>query len=488
MWFRHARLHVSVVVVGLCLLLAVGSSVFAQGGGTPIQIGQNATGSVTAEANSASFALTVNAGDTALIQVLAISAGYAPNFRVVNAAGVEILNVANPEGKATLIGNASFNDAGVYTIVVGGENGSTGQFVLSLQAGTPLPEPTTLTVDQPVSATVGNTTPVQLYRFNTTSLGAVSVMVQSQSPENGALVTLYDESAGKTIASSDASVVGVAYQLPAGEKVYRVEVRAGGAGDTAFTICMGACAGSLLAGNGTAAATPTPEIIVPPTQTPAAAAAAGCSATSSAGGSVNLRSGPGTNYAVMNTLPLGQVVPVLARWTGGAWFEVNINGTVLWVGGSVVSLSGDCTALPLVNAPANAPLAPTAAPTKAPQPPANTPEVQPTDRPLPNLTVTNIRLSVPGDGTLNIDITVINAGIGPVDHPYAVKTCLDTTTCDQIEGFAEGLKPGETMSYTDSLPLPAQSGNHTISVKVDSLNEVYESNESDNDAFSSFNS
>ena len=30
----------------------------------------------------------------------------------------------------------------------------------------------------------------------------------------------------------------------------------------------------------------------------------------------------------MNTLPLGQTIPVLGRWTGGGWYEVNVNGTV----------------------------------------------------------------------------------------------------------------------------------------------------------------
>ena len=89
MWFRHARLHLSAVVVGLCLLvvLALGVPTLAQGGGTPIQIGQNATGSVSAEANSAAFALTANAGETAMIQVLAISPGYTPNFRIVTRRG-----------------------------------------------------------------------------------------------------------------------------------------------------------------------------------------------------------------------------------------------------------------------------------------------------------------------------------------------------------------------------------------------------------------
>jgi len=500
---RRNWLSFSMLVVGL-YLLALGGTVLAQGT-APIQIGQNATGTLSAEANTASFALTANAGDTVMIQVLAISAGFTPNFRVLNSAGVEVLNVANPDGKATLTGNAALGAAGVYTIVIGGENGSTGQFVLSLQAGAPLPPPTALVLNQPILATVGAETPVQVYRFDTTSLGAVGVSVLSQTPDAGALVTVFDETASKTIASSDADVVGVTYQLPAAGHAYRVEVRASGAGDTVFSVCMGTCGTSSQAGNtgntGNTAPAPTPQAAAP-IATPEVAATT-CMAASSAGGAVNLRSGPGTKYAVLNTLPLGQTAQVIGVWTGGGWYEVTFNGGTLWVGGSVVSLSGDCTALPAVAAPANAPLAPTAVPTRNGNNGNNSNNGNngnnggdnnaptPTDTPaanLPNLTTTDIEVSNPGDGTLNIDIHIINAGTAPVDSPYAVKTCLDNTTCDEIPGFAAGLQPGETMSFTDSLPFPANGGNHTITVTVDSQNQVTESNEGDNGGFASFNS
>ncbi|MEO8393617.1 MAG: SH3 domain-containing protein [Chloroflexota bacterium] len=477
------RRGLSAGLIWVCLLavLAVGGAAFAQGT-VPIQIGQNATGTLTTEAPSAQYALTSNGGETVMIQALAISQGFAPNFHVLNPAGIEILTVSNPDAKPILTGNAALNGAGTYTIVVGGENGSTGQFVLSLQAGAPLPPPTALVFNQPLTATVGSQTPIQVYRFDTTSLGATSVRVISQTPNAGALVTLFDESAGKTIASSDGGVVGVIYQLPASGKAYRVEVQAGGSGDTAFTICLGPCGDNSAAGNGNPPATPTLEFVVPPAATPEASAAA-CSATSNAGGSVNLRSGPGTGYAVLASLPLGQSVPVIAQWTGGGWYEVNANGLIFWVGGSVVSLSGDCTTLPRIAAPTNVPLAPTAAPVR-------TPEVEPSDtpdRPLPNLTTINIQVSNPGDGTLNIDVTVINAGKAPVDVPYAVKTCLDNTNCDEITGFAEGLQPGETMSFTDGLPFDGSGGSHTVLVTVDSQHEVTESNEGDNDGFASFN-
>ena len=73
MWLRQARLRLCAVLVGLCLLgvFAPVSLTRAQGGTQPIQIGQNATGTLTAAANTAQFALTSAGGETAMIQVLA---------------------------------------------------------------------------------------------------------------------------------------------------------------------------------------------------------------------------------------------------------------------------------------------------------------------------------------------------------------------------------------------------------------------------------
>ncbi len=486
-------------LIGLCLIM-LASPILAQGGA--IQIGQNATGTLSAAAVTAQFTVTAQGGETAAIQVLALSQGFVPSFSVANPAGVQILNVANADGKATLSGNVSFSDPGAYTITIAGVNGSTGQFVLSLQAGAPLPPPVALTINQPVTGTVGAQTPVLIYSFDTSSLGAVGLVVLSQTPNAGALVTVVDTSLGKTVASSDAGVVGAAYQLPANAHAYQVQVRADGSSDTAFSICIGTCAGGLAGGTTNAPPTPAPNVIAPPNATPEPSA--GCSATSSAGGAVNLRSGPGTQYAPLSQLPLGQSAQVLAQWNGRGWYEVNVNGAIFWVGGSVVSLSGDCSTLPLIPAPAGAPLAPT----RVPQPPVSTPDNGGDNGGgdnsgnnggnnggdnggnsgnLPNLTITNVQISNPGNGTVDVSITVINSGTAPVDNPYAVKTCIDNDNCDEITGFAAGLQPGDTMNFSDEIPFTPDGGNHTVLVTVDSQHQVKESNESDNDAFSSFN-
>lgn len=467
-------------------LLALAVPTLAQNG-IPIQNGQNAFGELTTEISSVMYTLSPNSGETATIQVLALSPGFIPRFRVLNAAGVEIVNAANPNGLATITGSVSF-DGGVFTIEVMGGNGSVGQFVLSLQPGTPLPPPVTLTLNQPVSGMVGGQTPVQVYRFDTASIGAVAVTVVSPEQDAGVLLTLFDETLGKTIASSDAGVVGVAFKVPAVGHVYRVEIRANAAGDTSYSICLGTCGSNLLAAGNAGAqptATPTIEIAAPAFTSTVAAS---CTVTSNAGGSVNVRSGNGTQYIIVGTLPLGQAYPVLGQNTSnGIWYQINLNGALGWVSAAVTRTDGNCSALPFVAAPVNAQLAPTTAPVGAP--PATTPEVEPNgSQPdvLSDLTPINIQVSNPGDGTLNVDIVVYNAGSAPVTAPYAVKTCLDSTICNEITGFSEGLQPGETMSFTDSVPYPG-GGVHTVTVTVDSQNEVSESNEGNNIGFASFN-
>lgn len=474
------------MLIACFCLLALAIPAFAQA--TPIRVGENATGTLSAEAPTAQFAFTAAGGESAAIQLLGLTPGFAPRLQVLNTADVEILALPNPTAQSILTGNVSFSDAGVYTIVVSGENGSVGQFVLSLQPGTPLPAPTPLTLDQPVTGSVGSANPVAVYSFSTSPAALAFLSFSSQTPNAGASVTLYDETARKTIASSDASLVGVTYQLPAVQGAYRVEVHASAAGDTSYTICAGNCAGL---SSGGAASVPTPELVAPTQQ------AAACTASSSAGGSVNLRTGPGTNYAALATLGLGQTVQVVGQWTNGGWYAVNAGTQQLWVGASVVTLSGDCAALPLLNAPTNAPLAPTQVPTQPAQPaptampPNTTPEVEPTtdSTPLPNLTVINVRLTTSGAGTLLADITVVNAGPAPLTsaQPFSVSACVDGfANCVEITGNVASLQPGDVYSLTIELP-PVGAGNHTLNVEVDGRGEVAESNESDNVVLSSFN-
>ncbi len=468
---QRLLLRLSAIFVWLCLLVVSGPAL-AQAP-TPIQIGQNAAGQLTAEVGAAQFTLASTGGETATIQVLGFG-GFVPRFRVLNPAGIEILTVPNPGGQPTLTASAAFADAGSYTLEVQGENGSVGQFALSLQPGAPLPAAVELAASQPILALVGSQSPVQVYHFRTTSVDsadALRLTILSETPNAGALITLYNEDAARTIATSDAGVFGVTYQLPAQELGYRVEVRAGDSGgDVAFAICLGACAG--LPG-ASAPVVPTPIPAVPTINVPV-----GCAAASSTGVTVNLRSGPGTQYVILSPLTAGQAYPVVGRWTGGDWYQLNVSGQPRWAAGSVIRLDGDCSALPFVDAPANAPLIPTNPPTATPAPPTVTPTPEPPK--LPDLITGNIAMAVGVQSFASGTVSVINVGEG-ASGPYTVIICYDGI-CPGALGPFPGLPPQGVNTIMASGPVqPFPLGlPHNIVITVDPDNQVKESNEDNN--------
>jgi hypothetical protein len=89
----------------------------------------------------------------------------------------------------------------------------------------------------------------------------------------------------------------------------------------------------------------------------AAPAASGCEITS--GGTVNLRQGAGTNFAVAGSLSAGTAVTATGQAQGSdgfVWWNL-ADGS--WVRSDVVNEAGDCAALPVAESPA-APAAPPA--------------------------------------------------------------------------------------------------------------------------------
>ena len=491
------------VVLLLWALLISALTVSAQTTATPLNVGENKIGEIADPNASALYTLTIGAPVSVNLQVLAITSGFVPRFRVLNAAGVEVVNAANSNGLATITGSVSF-DGGTYTIEVTGVNGSIGQFVLSLQPGAVLPEPTTLTVDQPVTATVGSQAPVLRYRFDTTSQGALSVRVLSQSPGSGALVTVYDESTNRTIASSDAGVVGATYVLPAVEHVYRVEARPAGPGDTTFSIIIGPVVGTLISTPASASAaqaadsataTPSPQV-----------EEASCTVKSNAGGSVNLRSGNGTQYRIVGALPSGQSYPVLGQNTGsGVWYQVNVNGTTGWVAASVTRLEGVCEALPVIAAPVNAQLAPTSPPVIQPTdasstnpttaaPSTNSTAVsptKPTDVPtpkLPDLTVRSLRFSRDSNGNPILKIEIMNSGTASlIPQTFSIFGCFDGfNSCSEVRVTLPLLSPNIYTPYDVPLPEFDYLTQHILNVTLDGRSEISELDENNNTAYIPF--
>ena len=108
-----------------------------------------------------------------------------------------------------------------------------------------------------------------------------------------------------------------------------------------------------------ATATPAPTE-VPPTATPIPAPRLTANQT------VNVRRGPGTNYAVIGSLAGGQSAEVTGKNPAGSWWQFDYNGQTAWVIAKLVTLSGDTGSIQVAQ---NIP-APPPPPTARPQPTA----------------------------------------------------------------------------------------------------------------------
>lgn len=357
--FRSVR----VILAGLVLLLgmALGSAVSAQSL-TPIAVGENKPGEITATAPAVSFALTVSAPQTITIQVFGLTPGFAPAFSVLTITGAQLQSVTPPPGATMAVGSAALTAPGIYQIVVSSANGQTGQFALSVQGGTPLPPALPLVLGQPQASVVSVQSPISLYTFTALPTDSAFVIMralsQTDAPESaGPLVELRDQETNEVLASSSPRLIGAAYRLPLGTVSYVLQITHSGAlSSEAFTVCLEAehsgpaCPGSTPAGTATPAlipptATPLPPTRIPPVQIPPGGP---CSVASSVGTPVNIRSGPGTSFSVVTQLPVTNTALVTGRLPDSSWYQVNVGGIPGWVSGSVVVIGGQCALIPAV--------------------------------------------------------------------------------------------------------------------------------------------
>lgn len=178
---------------------------------------------------------------------------------------------------------------------------------------------------------------------------------------------------------------------------------------------------------------------------------------------INVRSGPGTMYPVVNQLAAGQPVDVLARNSDSTWWQVDLGGGSLgWVAASVVEAAGALDVVALAQnipptptprpqptpVPTNTPAPPSAAaPTSAPAPTATTAPLPPTATPVPQSSgqyvVADVRLRPVGQdsqrcdsGDHNIFVKVIDGAGNPLNGVRVQEIWTQTinVTGDQGKG------------------------------------------------------
>ncbi len=133
----------------------------------------------------------------------------------------------------------------------------------------------------------------------------------------------------------------------------------------------------------------------PPTATPLPATAEAPKATDTpkptppevvANSQINVRSGPGTDYAIVGGATQGQRFPVTGKNPAGDWWQITINGQTGWVFGALVNPQNTAAVAVAQNIPTAPPPPPTAIPqpTAAPKPTAAPQAAQPTAQPKSN--------------------------------------------------------------------------------------------------------
>ncbi len=346
---RRAGVPLAVLSLLCIFVLVLGGPLIAQGSlPQVVDVTSSTAGQITADAPTARFVVVAPAnGGSADIQVSSIGPGFAPHFHVLDPTGTVVIEVANTGSQNTVSGAAPFSAPGAYVIEVSGEQGSTGQFVLTLRAGVAPPTPVDLTPELPVSGIVGSQTPVLIYRFAWAGLAGQTLTITGTSPDLGPAYSISDEATGHVIAMSNGTLEGGSHVLTGSSKVYRVEIHAiSGKGDTPFTICL-ACGGSAaLTVNATLAELPIATAVPTETQPPAPTTPP-CMIVSSIAGMVNIRKGPSTSYGIVGALRKGESYPAVAQTSG--WYELDYNGGDGWVSVGGTHLEGDCGALPMIS-------------------------------------------------------------------------------------------------------------------------------------------
>ncbi len=404
MRLQPSRLRVLFLLLLLCLPLGM---VTAQG--SLIQYGENLPGSLTTQSPSVLFNFNAQVGDVVVIYAIATTPGLQPTLTLLGPAGLLAFNAADVTTPVS--GDASLTLAivqpGSYSILVSGANGSAGDFRLYLEALQPL-EGTPLPGNQVVPLTLVPGTLPQVFTLLTSGANPTELNITAIDPEMQFVVVVRGANGDHVAVLKGDELGTAALTFAGGDASYLILIYVEGDQGGTLTISTGA----------------QPQVEPPgPAATEAVAPGDICTVSPSGGSSINVRSGPATTFAAVGSLPVGQFLPVTGRLADNSWVQVQLaGGSAGWVAASVVTFSGPCSAVAVVDAPtappaqATAVVPPTATqpagggqqPTQPPPPVATEDQgAAPTEAPPAPPTATEIAAQIaPEDARFNTPLEV----------------------------------------------------------------------------------
>lgn len=159
------------LVVGVVMLTGVASPpnrISHAQTGELLEYGASVRGSISPEAPLAMYNFNGNIGDLVHVDVRGLTNGFDPTVDLI---GPDQQPLASSQYNRLAVNSRNVNiglflpQSGTYTLMVGGMNGTTGDFVLRLQGRAPVVS-TPLTYGQAVQVTVPQNAPPQFYTFD----------------------------------------------------------------------------------------------------------------------------------------------------------------------------------------------------------------------------------------------------------------------------------------------------------------------------------
>lgn len=257
MWQKQTLLSVVLMLISMLS----GGVVSAQ---DTITLDENMTGTLTQAAPVASFTFEPDDVITIRTRVFAVTAGFAPALRIIDASGVVVQTNENTENNTAVEIATTALNVGAYRFEVFSANGEVGDFLLNVQAVSDARASTALNIGEVVSGEVRAAQSRQLFSFRASGTDALVINFQSDLVP-APIVTLRDADTNELLATKGVRVRGVRYDIDPGEENYLLEVAYGGSPEP-FQICLAhanAVAACGLSG-GTASASAALDVNLPP--------------------------------------------------------------------------------------------------------------------------------------------------------------------------------------------------------------------------------
>jgi hypothetical protein len=345
-------------------LLVILMALFA----TPIAHAQDTLTSaqplVVAIPSGGSISVQYTLADARGVAITALSDSAPPTLSILRGDEVVAASV-NPRSTTSLTLNA-FLLGGTHTVRVGTVDGGAANIVLSVDAEVPV-NVDIVGLGEVISAQVTPDQPVLLYRLLALPEPGF-LYIENALLDTGARIRIVDAATGEETGSVGSILLGARLLIAPGNIAYQIEViQSGSLNPEPFSLCFAPTSNDVCeTGGAPVQADITPPPLVEATLAPTVVSA--CTVTPNSAGGANIRSTADVNAPLVGAMPANTSADVIGISPDRSFYNVNFNGRIGWVAGSVVTTTGDCSAIQTVNPPPTLTPTPTSTPTATPSP------------------------------------------------------------------------------------------------------------------------